>query len=60
MDCQHTSAPLTMRAVLLALILTGCVSKPPPHNGWRPTLYPYLAYCPHPDLCADDTGRRAV
>ncbi len=49
-----------MRAVLLALILTGCVSKPPPHNGWRPTLYPYLAYCPHPDLCADYTGRRAV
>lgn len=49
-----------MRAVLLALLLTGCVSKPVHHYGGRPTLFPYLAYCPHPDLCADYSGRRAV
>lgn len=49
-----------MRALLLALLLSGCVSKPVHHNGWRPTLYPYLAYCPHALMCADYDGRRAT
>lgn len=49
-----------MRAVLLALILTGCVSKPTPHYGGRPHLYPYLAYCPHVLMCADYDGRRTA